>query len=179
MKSLVFACLFFLGTALVFGQALSKKKVPPIFFDDWWNVDYVKNGCELTAEQGGSSYYARPCQADRTPVDIVREFENKLEVAFASESSCHGLSLFHFTPEMASAAVKNPNAPATGAAAKMAENNWQLMLDLDGRSYTQVGRGWTLVDSERHVLNGRITTPHRMMQQVCRIAKGVGGRIEN
>lgn len=160
------------------GQSTPKSKFRPIIFDDWWNVDYVKNGCALTAEQGGSSYYAKPCQPDRTPADIVRDFENRLEVAFASESSCHGLSLLHFTPEMAPAAVKNPTAIATGAAAKMAGDNWQLMLDLDGRSYTQAGRGWTLVDRANHVLNGRITTPQRVMQQVCKIAKGVGGRIE-
>jgi hypothetical protein len=123
--------------------------------------------------------HAKPCRTDSTPADIVKEFEDKLEVAFASESSCHGLSLLHFTPEMAAAAVKNPSAPATGAAAKMAGDMWQLMLDLDGTSYTQAGRGWSLVDSDRHALNGRITTPQRVMQQVCRIAKGMGGKIEN
>jgi hypothetical protein len=77
-----------------------------------------------------------PCPTDRTPKDIVKEFENELEVAFASESACHGLSLIHFTPEMASSAVKNPNAPATGAMAKTAGNNWTLLLDLDGHSHT-------------------------------------------
>jgi hypothetical protein len=102
-----------------------------------------------------------------------------LEVAFASESACHGLSLVHFTPEMANAAVKNPNAPATGAMAKMASPSWSLMFDLDGRSHTQTGRGWTLVDSEQHAFNGRITTPQRAIQQVCKIVKGVGGKTEN
>src|SRR5262249_50886260 len=132
-----------------------------------------KNGCELSSRNG------RPCPTDRTPKDIVREFENELEVAFASESSCHELTLTHFTPEMAQAAVKNPNAPATGAAAKMAGASWSLMLDLDGHSRTQTGRTWTLVDSERHTFNGRVTSPQRVMQQVCKIVKGVGGKTEN
>jgi hypothetical protein len=159
------------------GFSQSPKEAPkstflPIVFDDWWNIDYVKNGCELGARN------ARPCPSDRTPKDIVREFENELEVAFASESACHGLSLLHFTPEMANAAVKNPNAPATGTMAKMADASWSLMLDLDGHSRTQAGRGWTLVDSERHAFNGRITTHQRLIQQVCKIVKGIGGKTE-
>jgi hypothetical protein len=80
---------------------------------------------------------------------------------------------------MAAAAVKNPKAPATGAAAKMAGDSWSFMLDLDGHGHTQRGQGWTLVDSARHALNGRITTPQRVMQQVCKVVKGVGGKAEN
>src|SRR6266849_8861243 len=88
--------------AIVFarGQNTPKGKPLPIVFDDWWNVDYVKNGCEMAAQNG------KPCPT-RTPQEVVTEFENELEVAFASESACHGLSLSHFTPEMAAAAAKN------------------------------------------------------------------------
>jgi hypothetical protein len=177
MPRLICAVLLIIG-ALPFGygQNAPKSKPLPIVFDDWWNVDYVKSGCELAARNG------KPCPLDRTPKDIVREFENELEVAFASESACHGLSLVHFTPEMASMAVKNPNAPAMGAMAKMAGDSWSFMLDLDGHSRTQVGRGWTLVDPSHNglnALNGRITTPQRVMQQVCNIVRGVGGKAEN
>ncbi len=123
--------------------------------------------------------YGKPCPVGTTPADVVRDFEDELQVAFASESACHGLLLVHFTPEMAAAAVKNPSAPATGAAAKMVGDRWSFMLDLDGHSHTQRGRGWTLVDSAFHVLNGHITTPQRVMQQVCSVVKGVGGKAEN
>jgi hypothetical protein len=56
------------------------------------------------------------------------------------------------------------------------ELHWALILDLDGHSDTQTGQGWTLVDSAHHVLNARITTPQRVMQQVCKVVKGVGGK---
>lgn len=175
MRKLTCAALLLMISAnpFAYGQTAPKSKVLPIVFDDWWNVDYVKNGCDLAARN------SNPCPTDRTPTDIVKDFENELEVAFASESVCHGLSLVHFTPEMANMAAKNPNAPATGAMAKMAEDNWSFMLDLDGHSHTQVGRGWTLVDSAHHALNGHITTPQRVMQQVCKIVRGVGGKAEN
>ena len=152
------------------GRSTSKGKYLPIVFDDWWNVDYVKNGCELSSRNG------MPCPSDRTPKDTVTEFENELEVIFASESSCHGLALIHFTPQMAQDAVKNPNAPATGAAAKTAGPSWSLMLDLDGRSQTQEGQGWTLVDSKGHAFNGRITTKEHLIQETCKIVRGVGGK---
>lgn len=143
---------------LAHGQHTPKDKTL-IVFDDWWNVDYVKNGCELSARN------ATPCPSDRTPQEVVDDFENELKTAFTSETSCHGLSMVHFTPDMAHTAVKSLNAPATGAMAITAEAGWSLMLDLDGHSRTQVGRSWTLVDSESHAFNGRITTPERVVQK--------------
>jgi hypothetical protein len=173
MRKLLLCVPFIIGTfSLAHGQTAPKTKFLPIVFDDWWNVDYVKNGCELGSQNG------RPCPSDRTPKDVVREFENELEVVFASETACHGLSLVHFTPEMAQAAVKNPNAPATGTMAKMAGPSWSLILDLSGHSRSQTGQGWTLVDSKQHAFNGRITTPERVIQRVCKIVKGVGGQTE-
>ncbi|HEV2297434.1 MAG TPA: hypothetical protein VGR72_02830 [Candidatus Acidoferrales bacterium] len=161
--------------AIIFAHGQSAPKANPtrIVFDDWWNVDYVKNGCELSARN------TKPCPTYRTPQDVVKDFENKLEVAFASEAACHGLSMVHFTSDMANTAVKNPNAPATGAMAKTVDANWTLMLDLDGHSHTQVGHGWTLVDSKHHVFNGSITSPERVVQKTCRIVKGIGGKPEN
>ena len=74
-------------------QAAPKGKYLPIVFDDWWNVDYVKNGCILAEQNGGH------CVADSTPAELVKEFEDELIVAFASEDACHDLTLLHFTPE--------------------------------------------------------------------------------
>ena len=151
-------------------HAEHKNKYLPIIFDDWWNVDYVKNGCELAAT------YAEPCPVTNgAPEDIVREFENELVVAFASEDACHELALLHFTPAMAKEAVKHPAATATGAMAKQAAPHWSLLLDLDGHSQSQAGQGWSIVDPEHHVLTGKITTPQHLVQQICKIAKGVGG----
>jgi len=43
--------------------------------------------------------------------------------------------------------------------AKVAGDNWSLMLDLDGHSHTQTGQGWTLVDPAHHALNGALPRP--------------------
>jgi hypothetical protein len=158
---------FFLPLSL-FSQTPVARKPLPIVFDDWWNVDYVKNGCEMWEKFGKS--------CTRTAEETVREFENEVEVAFASESACHGLVLLHLTPEMVQTGLKNPAAPATGAMLDISAEHWQLMLDLDGRSPKQVGRDWTLSPpATKGALNGRITTPARLAQQICKIAKGVGG----
>ena len=118
--------------------------------------------------------FGKPCT--RTAEDTVREFENEVEVAFASENACHGLVLLHLTPEMVHTGLKNPTAPATGAMLDVSAEHWQLMLDLDGRSPKQVGRDWTLSPPSTGAdLNGRITTPARLAQQICKIVKRVGG----
>jgi hypothetical protein len=159
--------MLFLPVSL-FSQSAAVRKPLPIVFDDWWNVDYVKNSCELWKQFG------EPCT--RTPEDTVREFENEVEVAFATERACHGMVLLHLTPEMVQTGLKNPSAPATGKMLEVSTEHWQLILDLDGRSPKQVGREWTLSPpSSGAALNGRITTPVRLAQQICKIAKGVGG----
>jgi hypothetical protein len=156
--------LFFLPVSMLSQKAAVKKPLP-IVFDDWWNVDYVKNSCEMW-EKSAHRVLGSTCAS---------EFEDEVEVAFASESACHGLVLLHLTPEMVHEGLKNPSAPATGAMLEVSTEHWQLMLDLDGLSTKQVGRGWTLSPPAGTPLNGRITTPARLAQQICKIAKGVGG----
>ena len=152
--------------ASAFGQIA--KKPSSIVLDQWWNIDYVKNGCELAARN------ATPCS--RSPEETVREFEAELKVAFASELACHGVTLLQFTPEMAQAAVRNPSAPASEAAAATLNAKWQLMLDLDGHGHTQASAGWTMSNlSTMATLNGRITTPTHLAKQICKIARGLGG----
>ncbi len=152
-----------------FGQAASGPV--SIVLDDWWNIDYVKNGCELAARN------TTPCS--QTPEETVGEFEAELRVAFASERACHGVTLLSFTPEMAQAAVTNPAGRASKEAAATLKAKWQLMLDLDGHSHTQVGRGWSISNlSTNAILHGRISTPERLAQRICRIAKGIGGAVE-
>lgn len=165
------SCVILIGLALVIscGQGKQEKKYLPIVFDDWWNVDFVKNGCEINVR-------FRPCPSNKTPNETVRQFENELEVAFGSESACHGLMLTHdVRPEMAESAVKSPQTTATGATGLY----WSFILDLDGNNETQEGQVWTLVDPTFHATNGSVTNPQRVMRQVCGIVKGVGGKVEN
>jgi len=146
---------------------------PVIVLDDWWNVDYVKNGCEMYAKQGS------PCPATPSAEELVRQFDNDLKIAFASEATCHGLSLLTFTPDMAHAAVKNPSAPATGKAKTMAESqHWSLMFDLDGHHENQKGRGWTLVGPSQQAFNGEIKTTQALALDICKIVNGVGGSTD-
>jgi hypothetical protein len=151
----------------------------PIVLDNWWTIDFVKNGCEMQANEAQrGNPYARPCQNDVSPEDTVRSFEQELQVSFASEAACHGLSLVQFTPEMANNAAKDPNAPATGATKALAEKHWTLMFDLQGNTETQEGSDWSLVDPSQHVFNGRITNSQRLALDVCKIVKGVGGKTD-
>jgi hypothetical protein len=149
------------------------RRDPVIVLDDWWNVDYIKNGCEMFAKEGS------PCPATLSAERIVGQFDNDLKVAFAAESTCHGLSLLTLSPEMINAAVKNPSAPATGKAKTMAESvHWSLMFDFNGQQENQNGSGWSLVDPSQHVFNGQIKTTQSLAQEVCKIVNGVGGRTD-
>lgn len=149
------------------------KRDPVIVLDDWWNVDYIKNGCEMFAKNGS------PCPTTVSAEDIVSHFDNDLKVAFASETTCHGLSLLTFSQDMAHEAVRNPSAPATGKAKTMAESqHWSLMFDFDGRHERQDGSGWSLVDPSQHVYNGQIKTTQILAQDVCKIVNGLGGRTD-
>jgi len=165
MRPKLWLVLFF---AIPLFAQMARKSPLSIVVDDWWNIDYVKSSCQMYAQA------AAPCT--RTPEETVRQFENELEGAFATESACHGVTFLHFTPEMVQAAVKNPAAPATGVALETANAHWQLMLDLDGHSKNQVGQEWTISNlATKMELNGHITTSARLALQVCKIAKGVGG----
>jgi hypothetical protein len=162
----------FAAFAMLAGCAIAQSTTskPPIsiMFDDWWNVDYVENGCQLAVQQ-----HMKPCA--QKAEETVGEFENEVDVAFSSDSGCHGLELVHFSPEMAKYAAKNPAEPAKGKMLSAATAKWSLILDLSGYSRTQAGRGWTLVDPSNKVLSGKITTPSDLARKVCRIVKGVGG----
>jgi hypothetical protein len=153
---------------------------PIIVLDDWWNVDYIKNGCQMFAQQAKQGNpYASQCPSNLPAERIVSQFDNDLKVAFASDATCHGLSLLSFTSDMANAAAKNPSAPATGTQKTMAEAvHWSLMFDFDGRHENQNGSGWSLVDPSGHVFNGEITSPQSLASDICKVVKGMGGKIE-
>jgi len=157
-------------------ESEEEKRDPVIVLDDWWNVDYIKSGCEMFAQQGDP---ASLCPVNLSPKEIVSQFDNDLKVAFGSESSCHGLSLLTFSEDMATAAVKNPKAPATGKEKVMAEAaHWSLMFDFDGRHENQNGSGWSLVNPSRHTFNGQIHSTQSLAQDVCKLVKGVGGNTD-
>ena len=179
LRAVLFALILLSVITLGCSETKSKsepKRDPVIVLDDWWNVDYIKNGCQMLAQQGDPTLL---CPANLSAQQIVSQFDNDLKVAFASESTCHGLSLLSFSDDMARAAVKNPSAPATGKAKVMAEaQHWSLMFDFDGRHENQNGSGWSLVDPSQHVFNGQIRSTQALAQDLCKIVKGVGGTTD-
>jgi hypothetical protein len=137
-----------------------RPKYLPIVFDDWWNIDYVGTGCE------GVQQTSDPCPAvPDLPRQVVHDFEDQLEAAFASEEPCHGLTLLHFPSDAANTVMQRQGS------------FWQLMLYLDGRSDNQAGQFWGLAGPKTN-LQGRILTPDQVMRQVCSIAKGIGGKTQ-
>lgn len=158
------------GTVLLLLLVVScTKKKPPqtIVFDDWWNLDYLKNACQL------QSNFGRHCS--QSPNEILWEVENSLQVAFASQPDCHDVRLIRFTSDMAKAAAKDPNASATGDMREAANSeDWSLMLDIPGDNYTD--GGWSMVKGSV-VLKGDLNNPADAVRHICGIARGRGGSI--
>jgi len=132
------------------------KTYPPIVFDDWWNFDFMSNSCDTWQKVG------QPCFDSGK--ELVVAFENEVETAFSTESNCHGLVLVHGN------AYKSPSETPQG-------EHFQLILDLNGhRDQEKVYEVWGLVNLKRKInLQAEITTPQRLVQQVCEVVKGIGG----
>jgi hypothetical protein len=116
------------------------KKEPTVVIDDWWNVDFAKNGCDMRARNGD-----HPCIGD--PTAEVRDFEAQLRTAFASDGSCHGVGLADF---------QGPNQAASKAASKAntSKADWQLMLDLVWANHRNAGR-WCIMRRQQRVAAAR------------------------
>jgi hypothetical protein len=152
--------------ARAFRQCTKKKTEQIIVFDDWWNLDYLKNACQYQIQFG------RHCS--QSPDEILSDVENALQVAFASEPDCNHLKLVRFTPDMAHEAVKNPNAVATGDMKEAANEHWSLMLDIPGDNYSD--GGWSMVKGSV-AMKGDLSNPADAMRRVCAIAKRKGSSI--
>lgn len=136
------------------------KKQPIVVVDDWWNVDFAKNDCEMRARNGDAQ-----CIGD--PVAEVREFEALLRTSFASDASCSGVLLADFA---------GPKQGASNAAseADASKADWWLMLDFDVGESSQ---SWTMVH------HAQTTTGHgnpkELVHTLCAVVKQVGGSISN
>ena len=89
LKTRTFAVFGTLCLLLLMLGCTKKKSPETIVFDDWWNLDYLKNACAAQAQAG------RHCS--QSPDEILSQVENDLQVAFASESGCHDVQLVRFT----------------------------------------------------------------------------------
>jgi hypothetical protein len=74
MQRLLVALVVFGAFAFAEGQGVPNGKFLPIAFDDWWNIDYVKNGCEMAApnretkEARGGGSCTGPVEVNRGPL---------------------------------------------------------------------------------------------------------------
>jgi hypothetical protein len=143
-----------------------KKSTEIIVFDDWWNLDYLKNACQRQTQFGH--------HCSKSPNEILAEVENTLQVAFASEPDCHNVQLPRFTPDMANVAAKDPNAPATGEMKEAGKEHWSLMLDIPGDNYRD--GDWSMVKGGI-ALKGNLSNAAEVVRHVCAIAKGTGGSV--
>jgi hypothetical protein len=125
---------------------------PTIVVDDWWNVDFAKNGCEL---RGG-------CIGD--PVAEVRDFEAQLSTSFATDTSCHSVVL---------ASYIGPAGQSSNAASKA---DWQLMLDFN---VGEASQSWKMVHrtGDNFYTTGQ-GNPKEIAHSICAVVNHTGGSIQ-
>jgi hypothetical protein len=87
LNGLVLSLLLFATLALSACHSSSSSTHPDVVvLDDWWSIDFVRNGCQL---------FKNPdCRAP-TGEEIVSKTDSDFEIAFATESTCSGLLSVH------------------------------------------------------------------------------------
>ena len=146
--------LFFLAISLFLFGCTKRESI--VVVDDWWNLDFAKNGCELRARSGN------PCIGD--PVSALREYEAQLSTAFATDPSCRGVVLSTFN---------GPTGQSSSAASKA---GWQLMLSfIEGEGSQQ----WSMVhrtgDNSYRTGQGN---PSETAHSICAVVNHAGGSIQ-
>lgn len=126
-----------------------------VVVDDWWDVDYARNGCEMRA-QGPN-----PCVGD--PVAEVRDFEAQLSTSFATDPSCRGVVLATF------------NGPVGESSSAASKAGWQLML---GFVVGEASQQWSMVHrtGDNHYTSGQ-GNPREIAHSICAVVNHTGGSI--
>ena len=150
--------LFLLGIFALLSCGCTKRE-PIVVIDDWWNVDFAKNGCARRAGSGD------PCIGD--PVVEVRDFEAQLRTFFASDPLCHGVALADYG---------GPKQVASEAAsqADTSKADWQLMFDFNVGESSQ---SWTMVH-QAQTSSGK-GYPKEVVHTVCAVVRQTGGSLAN
>jgi hypothetical protein len=132
------------------------RKEPVVVVDDWWNVDYAKNGCATRAVT------EEPCVGD--PATEVRSFEVQLGTVFASDPSCHGVVLANY---------KGPDSTPSKSASTA---DWQLMFDFISG---EVSQNWSMVGHVDGTYNTGNGNPKEIAHTICAVVKQTGGSVVN
>jgi hypothetical protein len=159
--------------ALVCLLACSRRSNSVIVVDGWWNADYAKQSCRmanawvkqpgtarLIAQYGCATVAACPEMMPRVnacswddPTPEVREFENQLATAFATDAMCHDMTLVKLI---------DPKDADPQVAKALAGPHWFLQLNFNPGSAEQ---NWTLLSPNRrnHIGTGDATNiAHRI-----------------
>lgn len=165
LNGLVLSLLLFATLALSACHSSSSSTHPDVVvLDDWWSIDFVRNGCQL---------FKNPDCRLRTGEEIVSKTDSDFEIALATESTCSGLSLMHFY---------GSGNPEKRTMEVMTVPHWFLILDIHSDSSIT---GWTLCYPEGKdnkpggQIRGDATTVGKLAETVCKIAKGTGGRVDS
>jgi len=133
----------------------SKKDALPVVIDDIWSLDAVRHSC-----RSGSTLNYGLCT--KTPEQIVDNFDNQVNLAFATEPSCRGVVIRHFY------------GPWTDPLAKMP--SWWLMLNFneDEREASwMIGTGSS---HDHNTLSGE-GSPKQLAKEVCDIVRAAGAAV--
>jgi hypothetical protein len=135
------------------------KRESIVTVNDWWSVDFAKNGCELGVANGN------PYCAGLDPAAEVRNFEQEMSTFFATDSSCHGVVLATYSGPV--------EGRSSNAASKSA---WTLMMNF---TVGQTSQYWSMT---RHTGDNSYTTGHgnpkEMAHSICAVVNHIGGSIQ-
>jgi hypothetical protein len=148
---------------LLLSLGCQKKESTIIVLDGWWNVDYAKNGCQMS---GGCV----------DPTYEVHDFESQIASHVASDATCQGVQFVR---------LNNPKDNDPAVAKAMALPHWFLMLNYnvgerkqswnmhrsgDKKKYPEFGAG---------AFTAGEGNPKEIAHTVCSIVTGKGGSLEN
>jgi hypothetical protein len=124
-----------------------------VVVDEWWNVDYAKEGCKLPLRFAGKPEAESEKICKNVPaVAAVIDFEDRLLTQFAALDSCQHVAVLRMNDAETSRAIKHPY--------------WQLMLDQNGQNGAP---DWTIVNGPT-LFKGE-GSPEKVAHDICHILK--------
>jgi hypothetical protein len=143
----------YIALALILTGCGDHKPPPTVVIDDWWGVDYAKQGCNTKPEDEKAN-----CLLDMAY--SAHEFENEVLAAAGGSADCSGANLILWNLE-SKAAI--PTA------------DWTLYIDYIADAPEQ---HWTLLSSDtRAVMLQGTATPKEIAHTICAISLNKGATI--
>jgi hypothetical protein len=161
-----------LGLAFALSSRVLAQATPVIVLDDWWDVDYAKNACDLLHKGfGPSDEIYNPalkpqfeaCRVD--PAGGLNTFESDLAAQIAASPLCNGVQFARF---------EGPGSKDRTGAEAMQKDYWGMSLNYQPGDSKQE---WAM--NHGSVVTSGKGDPKEIAESVCSIASGRGGRLLN